>query len=78
MHDQPGVAVLDLDEVDVPPALHRALEDSGLCQLDPFAEQQVTPVDRGPTGNLVLRQNPHVIGDDITEPPSPAPLAGSM
>lgn len=78
MNDESGLGILDFDQVDVPPALDRALESYGPGQLDPLVEQQVAAINGRPSPHLILGENPHVVGDNLSNPPTGAPLTRAV
>ena len=78
LDDEAGLGEFDLDQVDVPPTFYGALEHNGPGQLDTLIKQQVTAIDGRPSNHLVLRQDPHVARDNLTDPPAGTPLTRAM
>jgi hypothetical protein len=78
MDDKSGFGGFDLDQVDVPPTFYRALEHNGPRQLDALVEQQVTAIDGRPSKDLIFGQDPHVVGDNVSDLAARAPLTRAV
>jgi hypothetical protein len=78
MDDKSGFGEFDLDQVDVPPTFYRALEYNGPGQLDALVEQQIAAIDGRPSKHLVLGQDPHVVGDNLSDLAAGAPLTRAV
>ena len=78
MDHKSGFGGLDLDQVDVPPTFYRALEYNGPGQLDALVEQQVAAIDCRPSKHLILGQDPHVVGDNLSDLAAGAPLTRAV
>ncbi|GAA5028342.1 hypothetical protein GCM10023258_23760 [Terrabacter aeriphilus] len=78
MHDESGIGDLDVDHIHVPPAFDRSVEDGRPRQLYALVEQEIAAIDGAPAANLVLRKDRHVVGDDLVDLATQAPLTRAM
>ncbi|WP_250907598.1 hypothetical protein [Nonomuraea sp. NEAU-A123] len=78
MDDKSSLGQFDLDQVDVPPTLYRALEHNRPGQLDALVEQEEAAIDGRPSGHLIRGQEPSVVGDNLCDPAAGAPLTRSV
>jgi hypothetical protein len=78
MDDKSGFGEFDLDQVDVPPTFYRALKYNGPGQLDALVQQQVAAIDGRPSKHLILGQDPHVVGDNLSDLAAGTPLTRAV
>ena len=78
MDDKSRLGEFDLDQVDIPPTFYWALERNGPGQLDSLIKQQVAAIDGRPSKHLILGEDPHVVGDNRTDPSAGTPLASAV
>ena len=78
MDDKSSLSAFDVDQVDVPPALHRAFEHNRPGQLDALVKQQIAAIDGRPSSHLILGQDPYVVRDNLSDPATGTPLPRAM
>lgn len=78
MDDKSSLGGFDLDQIDVPPTFYWAFEHNGPGQLDALVKQEAAAIDGRPSKHLVLGQDPHVVGGNLTDPPARTPLTRTV
>jgi hypothetical protein len=74
MYDESRLGELDLDQIDVPPTFNWTIEHNGPALI----KQQVAAIDSRPPEHLIRGQDPHVVRDNLTDPPPRTPLTRPM
>lgn len=78
MDDKSSLGGFDLHQIDVPPTFYWAFEHNRPGQLDALVKQQIAAIDGWPSEHLILGQDPHVVGGNLTDPPARTPLTRTV